>query len=256
MVWTATIARDECVALLHSVELYSILYGQNYIAAATDRRADCSGWQSYGWGLPKTGPGTYLNAFTTQSMWEQGVIREIPRADLRPGDAIGYCGPGTANGGGGHIAPFLEAAGARVRVIDHGSGMGPKDRWVTWDGDSTGWLAPGKCKAWRYVGMLEEGEDMGVLAQVKGSPAVYYCDGMTRRWVRSEQELADIREAAKLGLIPPLRNGGNIYQAARLEGLGLVIGPEPGVSPAPPAGAVPPHTHDFTGAVGAVRDQS
>lgn len=149
------IARDAVERRRLAVPLGVIPYDQSRINSYTFRRSDCSGLISYVWDLPTNGPGTYLNAYTTATLYGQKLIREIPRAELRPGDAIGFCADGSANGGGGHIALFVEASGDRVRVWDHGSGMGPKDRWVTWNAQSTGWLAPGKCKAWRYVNIEE-----------------------------------------------------------------------------------------------------
>lgn len=143
-----------------AIPLGVIPYSQSTISEWTGRRADCSGLISYAWDLPTSGDGVWLKAYSTESLWRVGLIKEIPRSELRPGDAIGYCGPGTANGGGGHIALFMAADGDRVRIWDHGSGMGPKNRWVTWDSRSTGWLAPGRCKAWRYVGNTTEEDDM------------------------------------------------------------------------------------------------
>lgn len=216
-----------------AIPLGVIDYDQGQISDWTDRRADCSGLISYVWDLPKTGPGTWLNAYTTQSLWEQGLIYEIDRSQLLPGDAIGYCGPGTANGGGGHIALYRANKGDAYRVWDHGSGMGPKDRVVTWNALSTGWLAPDRCKAWRYVNMgAPVGGDPMFLAQTKGTVEVFLCDGMRRRLVKDQTELADIRELAKLGHIV-LTNGGQILMVDRIGACGQVAD----------TAAAAPHSH-------------
>lgn len=151
---TAT-SYDEVLTRINGLSLHVIAYNQNAISSITDRRCDCSGLTCFFWGTPKTGPGTYLNAHNTESLWAQGIIVEIPFSELRPGDAIGHCGPGSA-GNGGHIAPWLgygdgttPTGTGRHHVRDHGSGMGPNDRWVQWDGHSTGWLHPNNLKAWR-----------------------------------------------------------------------------------------------------------
>lgn len=138
-----------------AITLKSIWYSQTSINAFTKRRSDCSGLLSYVWDLPMTGAGTYLGAFSTTTLYSQGLIVEIPFADLKVGDAIGHCGPNSA-GNNGHIALWLgygdgttPKSGGNHHVWDHGSGWGPNDRWVQWNGTSTGWLHPDNLKAWR-----------------------------------------------------------------------------------------------------------
>jgi hypothetical protein len=152
--------RAQILTRAHAIPLGVIPYSQAKTNTYTKRRSDCSGWVSYCWGTPTAGPGTYLGAYSTGTFYTQGLIQRLDWADLRPGDAVGYCGP-TSPGTGGHITLYLDhegtaGPGARFHVIDHGSGMGPKDRWVQWDGKSTGWMHPSKIGAWRYVGVVED----------------------------------------------------------------------------------------------------
>lgn len=78
---------------------------------------------------------------------------------------------------------------------------------------------------------------MMTLAHQKGRPAdeIWLCDGIRRRPVRSTQELADIREASKIGLLPPLALGGNVFEAVRLDALGDVWQVVTDPTPAEPA---------------------
>ena len=51
-------------------------------------RTDCSGYVSICLDLPRPG-------LTTVTLVEDGYIREITPDELRPGDFVGHCGPGT-----------------------------------------------------------------------------------------------------------------------------------------------------------------
>jgi len=160
------VTRRSCLDRVGAIPPQSFQYSQTRVEPATDRRADCTGWVSYVWGTPYTGPGIYLHAYNTASFYTQHVIRQIAWADLLPGDVVGYCSP-TSPGNGGHAAIWLSGdrrPDGRFRVSDHGSGWGPKLRDVAWDGRSDGWLNPAHLKPWRYVGIIESdnlpGEDM------------------------------------------------------------------------------------------------
>lgn len=168
------ITRDEILRRARAVPLGSISYSQSAVATSgptTGYRRDCSGFVSYCWKCPISGPGTW-GGYSTATFVIHDVMYEIPRSQLQPGDAIGYCGPTTAGSGGGHIALWLGKSGSQEHILDHGSGMGPKDRYVTW-GTGTGWQAAGKIKAWRYRGVvgavpaagIKEGVDMAVIAR-------------------------------------------------------------------------------------------
>lgn len=169
----ATIARDTILTRARAVPLGSVSYSQaayNTSGPAKGYRRDCSGFVSYCWGLPTSGAGTW-GGYSTATFVTHGIIVPIPRAELQPGDAIGYCGATTAGKGGGHIALWLGKSGKLEHILDHGSGMGPKDRNVTW-GIGTGWQAAAKLGAWRFVGvtgaapipLIQEG-DMAVIAR-------------------------------------------------------------------------------------------
>jgi hypothetical protein len=61
-------------------------------------RTDCSGYVSLCLDLPKHG-------INTVSLVKDGYIYEITPDELRPGDLVGHCGPGTA-GPLGHVVLF------------------------------------------------------------------------------------------------------------------------------------------------------
>lgn len=115
-------------------------------------RQDCSGYVSRCWGAAKSGPGTW-GGYSTTTFVTHGIMVEIPWSELRPGDAIGRCGPGTdsSGNGNGHIMLWLGKEGSRHRIRDHGSGVGPKERLVT---------PPSDYRAFRFVGV--EGMDIEI----------------------------------------------------------------------------------------------
>lgn len=163
------VTRQSCLDRIGAIALQSYQYSQTRIEASTDKRADCTGWVSYVWDTPDSGPGIYLHAYNTASFFTQHVITGIRWADLLPGDMIGYCSP-TSPGNGGHAAMWMggdRRPDGRFHVIDHGSGWGPKDRWVKWDGTSTGWLHPDHLAPWRYVAIVEE-DDMALRDDLDG----------------------------------------------------------------------------------------
>src|SRR5574342_357297 len=151
------VTRQSCLDRVYAIKLGSFLYSQTRIEASTNKRADCTGWVSYVWATPNSGQGIYLHAYNTASFVTQQVVRRLAWADLMPGDVIGYMSP-TSPGNGGHAAIWMggdRRPDGRFHVRDHGSTWGPKDRWVQWDGQSTGWLHPNHLAPWRYVGMLD-----------------------------------------------------------------------------------------------------
>ena len=76
---------------------------------------------------------------------------------------------------------------------------------------------------------------MLTLARQKGQTTIYLCDGFRRRPVSGDVELADIREASRVGLLPPLALNGNVFEAIRLDALGALDQP----AQLPPAEAEP-----------------
>lgn len=65
-------------------------------------RQDCSGWVSACWEIP---PGDWGGP-NTVALVTEGFMYEIDVDDLKPGDAVGVCGPGT-EGANGHVQIFL-----------------------------------------------------------------------------------------------------------------------------------------------------
>ena len=157
-----TITRDEILARARAVPLRSDEYSQQRLdgdGANAGYRPDCSGWVSYCWGAPTSGPGTwggYSTATFVTTTWAPGVagiMYEIPRNELKPGDAIGHCGP-TTGGNGGHIALWLGKSGSAEHIIDMPGGWGPIDRTAVWGGGGPGdWNAPGNIRAFRFRGV-------------------------------------------------------------------------------------------------------
>lgn len=220
------VSRQSCLDRIAAIPLESYLYSQTRVEGSTGKRADCTGWVSYVWATPDEPPeipGVYLNAYNTASFFTQSVITGIRWADLSPGDMIGYCSP-TSPGNGGHAAIWVggdRSPDGRFHVVDHGSGMGPKDRWVQWNGTSTGWLHPDRLAPWRYVA-ITEGDDMtpqeveqAVISGVsKLLSAMAHRDGPTGRnaanWAYAIQRAADgfptgdVDTPASPGLAPAL----------------------------------------------------
>jgi len=82
----------------------TVPYSQNHIHPATGYRQDCSGYVSMCWGIPLNAKGSW-GGLNTVTLVTDGWMTEIAPADLKPGDAVGICGPGSA-GDAGHIVIF------------------------------------------------------------------------------------------------------------------------------------------------------
>jgi len=158
------ITRDEILRRARAVPQRSDPYNQSTVdpdGPNAGYRPDCSGWVSYCWGCPRSGPGTwggYSTATFVTAVWAAGVtgiMVPILRADLRPGDAIGYCAP-SSPGNGGHIALWLGHERGQERILDHGGGWGPVERFVTW-ASGTGWNSASRIKAFRFRGVDDDG---------------------------------------------------------------------------------------------------
>lgn len=67
-------------------------------------RQDCSGYVSMAWGINANGPGCW-GGFNTATAVSHGYMKKIDINNLRPGDAVGRCGPGS-EGDSGHIQLF------------------------------------------------------------------------------------------------------------------------------------------------------
>lgn len=125
-------------------------YDMGAIHRATGYRQDCSGYVSMCWGIPPDAAPGGWGGLNTVTLVTGGWMREIPVDDLRPGDAVGRCGPGTA-GAAGHIQLFEawdDRAALRHWVLEQAGGArGWRRRLVGW--------TPGY-KAYRYKGITED----------------------------------------------------------------------------------------------------
>ena len=93
-----TITRAEILRRAHAVPLRSDEYSQARLdgdGANASYRPDCSGWVSYCWGCPTSGPGTWggysTSTFVTTD-WApgvKGIMYEIPRGELLRRHAAG-----------------------------------------------------------------------------------------------------------------------------------------------------------------------
>jgi hypothetical protein len=124
----------------------SVPYSQEAIHQPTGYRQDCSGFASMCWAIPPNAAPGGWGGLSTVTLVTGGWIYEISPSDLRPGDAVGICGPGSA-GDDGHIVIFerwasdaenesaywmYEQAGGRKgpvhRVVEYPYG-GPTGAW-------------------------------------------------------------------------------------------------------------------------------
>jgi hypothetical protein len=69
-----------------------------------------------------------------------------------------------------------------------------------------------------------KGLKMYVLVKKTDDDKVYLADGMTRRWIETPQDLADIKYLASTGQIAPLYKGGEIQVVGNLGVYGLELG--------------------------------
>lgn len=141
-------------------------------------RQDCSGYVSLCWAIPHSTPGSW-GGMNTVSFVVNGLMKEIPQSELRPGDAIGKCGPGTA-GADGHIMLWVGRSGAYHIIREQAGGVrGWRERTVSW---------PTGYKAYRFVGVTEDTleEDMPMYGKSPGDDTVWAGDGVQCRTVSSE----------------------------------------------------------------------
>lgn len=124
----------------------SVPYSMSDVHYPDGYRADCSGYVSMCWMVPPAGG-------STVTLVDDGTMYEIPWDQLKPGDAVGNCGPGTG-GAYGHIQLF--------ECWDPGGGY-----WV-WEQSGGGWGPdrnyyrdfPSGYRAWRFVGIIDEEQGM------------------------------------------------------------------------------------------------
>lgn len=145
------ILRSVILERLGIYEPWSVPYDQGSRHQVTKARKDCSGFVSLVWDLDLDDPPESWGGYNTSTLVSADQMYEIDWSQLRPGDAIGNCGPGTAPKG--HVGIWLAcnttppSKGARHQVLDHGTGLGPRYRTIT---------APSNYRAWRRHGVIEE----------------------------------------------------------------------------------------------------
>ncbi|MGY0235999.1 hypothetical protein [Longispora urticae] len=133
----------------------TVPYAQDRIHGPTGYRQDCSGFVSMCWAIPVDSHGSF-GGMNTVSLVTAGWMREIPAADLLPGDAVGICGPGTG-GDDGHIVLFerwLNDIDTDDRYFGYeqaGGSDGPLHRVIRWPYDGSG----GPWKAYRFRDISE-----------------------------------------------------------------------------------------------------
>jgi len=133
---------------------YHVAY--NMAGYSNGWRTDCSGYVSMCLNLTSEKPGA-----STETLVTHGHIHEITRDDLRPGDMIGLCGPGTG-GADGHIVLFDRWApdhqGFYWAYEQHGpfGTQGPEHSLIHYpfNGDQ-------RYKPYRYRGIVGDGSGTG-----------------------------------------------------------------------------------------------
>lgn len=124
----------------------TVPYSQSAIHYPDGYRQDCSGYVSLCW---QSGP----QGGSTVTLVEDGTMYAIAEDQLLPGDAVGYCGPGTW-GDYGHIQTFEGWDGDGYWVWEQtGGGWGPHHNFYSgrpsWYGYS----------GWRFVNIQGDEED-------------------------------------------------------------------------------------------------
>jgi hypothetical protein len=129
----------------------AVPYSQSTIHYPDGYRQDCSGYVCMSWGVPLDLPGSW-GGLNTVSMVASGLMYEIRPDDLRPGDAIGRCGPGTA-GDSGHVQLFTRwlndiDSDSRYYCLEQTGGRrGPHETLHDW---------PDGYKAYRYRDIIDD----------------------------------------------------------------------------------------------------
>ena len=82
------------------------------------------------------------------------------------------------------------------------------------------------------------------LARRKTEPHVWLCDGITRRWIVNESQLADVRYLSTTGQISPLFAGGDVQAVDDLEAYGVPAAHGPVPAGTPEADLLPDQVDD------------
>jgi peptidoglycan hydrolase-like protein with peptidoglycan-binding domain len=147
-----SITRAEVLRRAHSVwPEGKVPYSQSRIHLPDGYRQDCSGFVCMSWGVPLNAPGSW-GGLNTVNLVTDGWMHKIDPNDLKPGDAIGLCGPGTG-GNDGHIQLFTAWYNTDPNNSDYwcleqfGGTSGPQRRLHHW---------PSNYKAYRYKDIIDD----------------------------------------------------------------------------------------------------
>lgn len=140
----------------------TVPYSQDTIHPGTGYRQDCSGFVSMCWAIsPNASPGGW-GGLNTVTLVTGGYMSEINPADLKPGDAVGICGPNTG-GDDGHIVIFErwyndDPADDRYWCFEQmGGTKGPTHRVITYPYPSSG---PWKSYRFRDITDTSDGQEI------------------------------------------------------------------------------------------------
>jgi len=110
-------------------------------------RTDCSGFVSMCWNIPPSENGGW-GGHSTVTLVTEGYMYPISESELKPGDAIGRCGPGTG-GAAGHIMLVVGYKPGAISIAEQsGAGWGPIWRTLS--------RMPDGYRAWRYRGIKDD----------------------------------------------------------------------------------------------------
>ena len=86
-------------------ERKTVPFHQMVIHQPSGYRTDAAGYISMCYDIPLDAPHS-LNGMTVVTLYTDGWFYEIPRHELKAGDALGYLGPGSVDPDGGTIVVF------------------------------------------------------------------------------------------------------------------------------------------------------
>lgn len=167
---------------------------------------DCSAYVTFCWNV--------AGDYNTETLVSSGLMHEIDPNDLKPGDAVGHCGPGSG-GANGHIQLFTGWLNNDPNDNHYycwqqnGIGLGPHHDLEDW---------PGNYKAYRYANVVE-------MSATPETPSLAWPDRLG-----ANDYFGNIAG--------PERSHGGYYEwekpyvmaiQARLRGLGYATGPVDGV---------------------------
>jgi hypothetical protein len=198
-------------------------------------RRDCSGYVSMVLGIPASAG---WDGESTVTLLTDGWVYPITRDQLQPGDLIGALGPGT-DGDAGHVVIFerwIDDNRTAYYGYEQAGGVnGPLHRRIGYPYDGNPGFLP--YRPAQFDAPTPSGDDtMKFLVQHAGDPAVYVADGIVRRWVRNEADLANLRLQATNGTMQIWGNGQIVLvdTPEQLADWGVLLGDSPDSPPHSP----------------------